>query len=172
MKKFIQKFKPLDIAILAAILIIIVIGVLVYFGKNKIFSSSPVEFTKKIEFEVMVRGVTQTDPNIPFVTGQETFITIRNVPYTKLKITGVKYAPKQMVIPVKDGDKPYMIVEDFSQLYMYDYIIKLQDMAKITKDGAVVGGNKIKIGIPIVLEGFNYRVNGTISNVQIIEDVR
>ena len=65
-----------------------------------------------------------------------------------------------------------MIVEDFSQLYMYDYIIKLQDMAKITKDGAVVGGNKIKIGIPIVLEGFNYRVNGTISNVQIIEDVR
>ena len=105
MKKFIQKFKPLDIAILGAILIIIVIGVLVYFGKNKIFSSSPVEFTKKIEFEVMVRGVTQTDPNIPFVTGQETFITIRNVPYTKLKITGVKYAPKQMVIPVKDGDK-------------------------------------------------------------------
>ena len=77
-----------------------------------------------------------------------------------------------MVIPVPDGDKPYMIVQDFSQLYVYDYIIKLEDTAKITKDGPVVGGNKIKIGTPIVLEGFNYRVNGTVSNVQVIEDVR
>ena len=172
MKKFIQKFKPLDIAILGAIFVIIAVGVLAYLGKNKLFSNSPVIFTKKIEFEVMARGVPQTDPNIPFVIGQETFITIRNVPYSKVKITGVKFAPKQMVIPVPDGDKPYMIVQDFSQLYVYDYIIKLEDTAKITKDGPVVGGNKIKIGTPIVLEGFNYRVNGTVSNVQVIEDVR
>lgn len=167
-----KKFKPLDIAILGAILAIIAIGILVYFGKNKVFSNSPVEFTKKVEFEVMIRGVSVTDPNIPFQIGDQTFITIRNVPYTKLKITGVKFAPKQMVVPIASDGKPFSIIQDYSQQFMFDYIIRLEDTAKITKDGAVVGGNKIKIGIPIILEGFNYRVGGTISNVQIIEDIK
>ena len=37
---------------------------------------------------------------------------------------------------------------------------------KITKDGdAVVGGNKVKIGLPITLEGAKYKLNGVISNV-------
>ncbi len=44
------------------------------------------------------------------------------------------------------------------------------DEAKITADGAVAGGNKIKIGTPIVLEGYNYRTGGTISNVQVLTD--
>lgn len=44
----------------------------------------------------------------------------------------------------------------------------LQDRAKITDDGAVVGGNKVKIGIPVVLEGKNYKLTGVISNVQYV----
>ena len=44
------------------------------------------------------------------------------------------------------------------------------DDAKITKDGPVVGGNKLKIGLPIVLEGFNYRLSGTVANVKLLED--
>ena len=61
-------------------------------------------------------------------------------------------------------------MEDYSSPFQYDAVVTLIDDAKITKDGAVVGGNKIKIGLPIVLEGFNYRLGGTISNVQILED--
>ena len=38
---------------------------------------------------------------------------------------------------------------------------------KITKDGAVVGGNKIKIGLPIVLEGETYKFGGTLSDVRV-----
>ena len=47
----------------------------------------------------------------------------------------------------------------------------IADTAKVTKDGAVVGGNKIKMGLPITLEGEKYRFNGTISDVRVTSDI-
>ena len=61
-----------------------------------------------------------------------------------------------------------MVVEDVSQSYMYDILVTLTDTAKITKDGAVVGGNKIKMGLPITLEGQNYKFNGTVSDLKVM----
>ena len=72
------------------------------------------------------------------------------------------------MLPAINSKKPYVVVNDESTPYQYDYIVKIVDSAKITKDGdAVVGGNKVKIGIPITLEGTKYKVNGVISNVTV-----
>src|SRR5574344_342414 len=87
-----------------------------------------------------------------------------------LQIIDVAYQSKKAMIPSNSTKSPYMLVEDVTQPYQYDFVVTLIDEAKITKDGPVVGGNKIKIGLPIVLEGFNYRIGGTISNVQILEN--
>ena len=45
----------------------------------------------------------------------------------------------------------------------------MKDDAIITDDGAVIGGNKIKIGLPIIMEGFKYRINGVVSDVRVKE---
>lgn len=164
-----KKLKPFDYVIIVVIIAIIVIGALAYLGKNK-FSKSPVEATKKIAFQVMMKSVSVTDTRPPFKIGDESFITIRNVPYTKLEIIDVAFQPKKTMIPVNNAKQPFIIADDYSQPYQYDFVVSLIDDAKITKDGPVVGGNKIKIGMPIVLEGFNYRIGGTVSNVQIIDD--
>ena len=63
-----------------------------------------------------------------------------------------------------------MIVEDVSQANMYDITVTLKDTAKITKDGAVVGGNKIKMGLPITLEGKDYKFNGTVSDLKVMPE--
>lgn len=165
----IKELKPLDYIIIAAIIAVLVIGLLVVLGKNK-FSKSPVEATKKIAFQVMMKSVSVTDSKMPFVIGDESFITIRNVPYTKLQVIDVMYQAKKMVLPINNPSQPFAVIDDYSQPYQFDFIVTLIDEAKITKDGAVVGGNKIKIGLPIVLEGYNYRIGGTISNVQVLED--
>lgn len=165
----IKELKPFDYVIIIAVIAVLAIGVLAYLGKNK-FSKSPVEATKKIAFQVMLKSVSVTDKEMPFKIGEEAFITIRNVPYTKLKIVDSLYQPKKTMLPTNNANRPFIVVEDYSQPYQYDFIVTLVDEAKITKDGPVVGGNKIKIGLPIVLEGFNYRVGGTISNVQVLTD--
>lgn len=165
----IKELKPLDYIIIAAVVAVLVIGLLVVLGKNK-FSKSPVEATKKIAFQVMLKSVSVTDSKMPFKIGDESFITIRNVPYTKLEVVDVLYQGKKIIIPVNNPKQPFVVMDDYSQPYQYDFIVTLVDEAKITKDGPVVGGNKMKIGLPIVLEGFNYRIGGTISNVQVLEN--
>ena len=164
-----KKLKPFDYIIIIAVIAVVLIGALAYLGKNK-FSKSPVEATKKIAFQVMIRSVSLTDAKNPFKIGEESFITIRNVPYTKLQIIDVASSPKKTILPVNNPQQPFIVVDDYSQPFQFDFIVTLIDDAKITKDGPVVGGNKIKIGLPIVLEGFNYRIGGSISNVQVLED--
>ena len=164
-----KKLKPFDYIIIIAVIAVVLIGALAYLGKNK-FSKSPVEATKKIAFQVMIRSVSLTDAKNPFKIGEESFITIRNVPYTKLQIIDVASSPKKTILPVNNPQQPFIVIDDYSQPFQFDFVVTLIDDAKITKDGPVVGGNKIKIGLPIVLEGFNYRIGGSISNVQVLED--
>ena len=99
----------------------------------------------------------------------KTFISIRNVPYTDLDIVDVKADRKKIVLPILNSKK-VMVVEDVSQANMYDITVTLKDTAKITKDGAVVGGNKIKMGLPITLEGKDYKFNGTVSDLKVMPE--
>ena len=152
MDKFLQIFKrPVDIIIIAGVIIALVVGFLTF--KNfRQTASNQIEATSKISFQVFIRGITLTGNEIPIKTGDTTFISIRNVPYTNLDVVNVKAERKKIVLPTLNNKK-VMIVDDVSQANMYDITVTLTDTAKITKDGAVVGGNKIKMGLPITLEG-------------------
>ena len=163
--KFLQKLRPFDYLVILIVLAIIVVGFLTFSGKRAT-SSNQIETTTNIELEIYLRGVNVTSGEPVFKAGEETFITIRNVPYTKLKIEDVKYEKRKTIVPSMNPKNPYILVNDETAPYQYDYLVKVSDSAKITKDGdAVVGGNKVKIGIPITLEGAKYKLNGVISNV-------
>ncbi len=159
-----KKLKLTDYIII--ILIFIIAGFSLFlFYKKKNFSNLPVEKEALIHFEVFFRGITITDSQIPFKMGDDAFITIRNVPYTKLKIVAFDGLPRMTAIPA-NNDKGYKIIEDASNPNLFDFVVMLEDKAKKTPDGYVAGGNKIKMGIPVVIEGQKYKYSGTISNVQ------
>lgn len=161
---FIKKLRPFDYLVILIILVGLVAGFLTFTHKRTT-SSNQIEATTKIDMEIYLRGVTLTGESI-FKKGEETFITIRNVPYTKLKIKDVKFNKRKIMLPSVNPKKPYIVVNDETAPFHYDYLVKVSDVAKITKDGdAVVGGNKVKIGLPITLEGANYKLNGVITNV-------
>ncbi len=165
-----KKLKLTDYIIIAVILVLVAVGTLAVF-KKKDFSNLPVEKEATIQFDVFFRGVTITAVENPFKIGEDAFITIRNVPYTKLKIVDMTGQPRMTVVPSLDG-KNANVLEDVSMPNLYDFIVKLEDKAKKTPDGYVAGGNKIKMGIPVVIEGANYKYSGTISNVYEVEEVQ
>lgn len=167
---FFKKLKLFDILILIIILIAIIVGFLTFKGIRKT-SSNQIQAETEVAIEIYFRGVTISSQNSPFSVGDETFITIRNVPYTKLKITDVKFDRKKTIVPTFNSKNPYISVNDVSLPNQYDFLVTVVDSAKITKDkgGAVVGGNKVKIGLPVTLEGVDYRLNGVISNVTPIQ---
>ena len=157
-----------NILVDAVIVLLVIVALIAGYLTFKHFrqtADKQIEKTSKIAFQIFLRGVTLTGNANPIKVGDKTFISIRNVPYTDLKVIDSKIDTKKIIVPNPSGRPPFTLVQDFSQIFMYDIIVTVVDTAKITKDGAVVGGNKIKMGLPITLEGKDYKFNGTVSNV-------
>lgn len=169
MQKLFEIFKrPVDLIIISGVIIALFVGYFTY--KNfRQTASNQIEATSKISFQVYIRSVTLTGNEIPIKANEKTFISIRNVPYSDLDILDVKAERKKTVIPILNTKK-VIVIDDVSQADMYDIKVTLSDTAKITKDGAVVGGNKIKMGLPITLEGKDYKFNGTVSDLKVMPE--
>lgn len=167
--ELLKKIKPLDFIILAFCIIALCVGFCTYKGFRQT-ADKQIEATSKIVFKVYMRGVTFSGKEIPMKKGEKTFISIRNVPYSDLEIVDVNAGRRKIVIPTPTGQKVLTVTDD-SQPDLYDVVVTLTDNAKITKDGAVVGGNKIKMGLPITLEGANYKFSGSVSDLQVTDAV-
>ncbi|MBQ8887203.1 MAG: DUF4330 domain-containing protein [Candidatus Gastranaerophilales bacterium] len=164
-----KKLRLVDYIIIFAIIVLVCIGTLAVF-KKKNFANLPIEKETKIHFDVFFRGITLSSVESPFKQDENAFITIRNVPYTKLKIVAAVGQPRMTIVPAKNK-VGFVATEDISMPNLYDFMVKLEDTAKKTPDGFVAGGNKIKMGIPVVIEGETYKYSGTISNVyEVVEE--
>jgi len=122
---------------------------------------------ENIAIEIFLPDLPFSD-NDYFKVGEQTSITIRNRPYTKLKIIKSTFKSKLAVVPNLSGT--YKTIEDPTKATLKDHYVTLSDAALKTKDGYVIGGNKIKIGNPVELEGFNYRFSGKVINVFSLND--
>ena len=140
LKDLLKEIKPADIIIVLGIVIAMLVGMLTFYHFRG---------TADKKIEAFIRGVTLTGNEVPIKAGDETFITIRNVPYTNLKVLDTKIDTKKIVVPnPRRGKDDFLVIDDSSQAFLYDMIVTLVvNDAKITKDGAVAGGNKIKIGL-------------------------
>lgn len=159
-----KKFNLLDIIIICAIIIGLGGFLLVKFGKHQT-ASNIIEQRSPIEFDATFTAQPITAKESLFKVGDSAFITIRNVPYTELEITNFSFSPWKTT--VYDTTKKVFAVNDPAREHIYNFNVTLKDNALITKDGAVIGGNKIKIGLPITLEGFKYRLTGVVSDVRV-----
>ena len=170
MKNIFGKFNIIDIVIIIGVIVALIVGV--YTMKHfRQTAEKQIEATSPITFQVFLRGVTVTGDEFPIHKGDKTFITIRNVPYTELNVIDITSNPRQTAIASAKNEKQYILLNDPTQPAVFDAIVTITDTAKITKDGAVVDGNKIKMGLPVTLEGENYKFNGTISDVRVSSDV-
>jgi hypothetical protein len=161
-----KKINLVDLIIIVGVIIALLVGV--FTAKQfRQTADKQIEATSRITFQVFLRGVTVTGESFPIKDNEKTFITIRNVPYTELEVLTVSSQPRKTFAP----NSKSLLVNDPSQPSVYDAIVTIADNAKITKDGAVVGGNKIKIGLPITLEGQSYKLNGIISDVRVSNEV-
>lgn len=165
-----KKVRVIDIFIILAVVAALLVGLFTYKHLRQT-ADKQIESTSKIQFQVFLRGVTITSNENPIKAGDKTFISIRNVPYTDLKVIDSRMQPKKVVVSTPGFKEPLTVVDDYSQIYMYDIVVTVEDTAKITKDGAVVGGNKIKMGLPITLEGKDYKFNGPVSAIKILSSV-
>ncbi len=170
MKNLLGKFNIVDIIIVLGVIIALFVGILTtkHFRQT---ADKQIEATSAITFQVFLRGVTVTGEEFPIKPQDKTFITIRNVPYTELDVLNVESESRKTAVASSRVKDQYVLVKDPAQPAIFDAVVTITDTAKITKDGAVVGGNKIKMGLPVTLEGEKYKFNGTISDVRVTSEV-
>lgn len=166
LRKVLKKISIVDLVIIFAVIVALVVGYLT-FTKVRQTSDKQIVSTSPVEFHVFVRGLSYTGVDFPVKRGEKTFITIRNVPYTELAVKDVMYQQRQVGVMTKSG---YSAVNDPAFPNLYDLVVVVSDEAKITKDGPVVGGNKLKTGLPITIEGATYKFNGTVSDVVVMQE--
>lgn len=132
-------------------------------GVNKV-----IQGVSKIAIKVYLVGFKTEDLNL-FKTGDKVSMTIRNQPVQPpMTIFEVKHWPKQVAFLAADGKKAISL-PDPTQPLAHDFLVTITDEAEITAEGYVLRGNKIKVGNQIDLEGFKYRVQGVVVDLNPIQ---
>ncbi|MBX2860639.1 MAG: DUF4330 domain-containing protein [Vampirovibrio sp.] len=146
---------------LAAILIVAITAgfFLVQSGTYRT-SSQVVERETDIQYQVLLKYVRTLQPDV-FEPGKTLSVTIRNQPRGDIKIVDSTVKRAQAII--QDGKGSYTLVDDPTDPHNHNMLVTLQDHAMVTADGYVTNGVKVKIGMDITLEGFDYQLrHGTI----------
>ena len=104
--ELLKKIKPIEIIVLAGIILALGVG-FVTFKNYRQTASKQIEATSKISFQVFLRGISYTGQELPIKSGEKTFISIRNVPYSDLDIVNVKVEKKKTILPTMNTKKNY-----------------------------------------------------------------
>jgi hypothetical protein len=153
----------------ALVIVLVVIGIFFFPGTS---GGDSWAATKPIELDAIVRGLSIRDPQVLMQefnkADAKANIIIRNQPYGQIDIKSVKQLTRTVTIGLADGTAK-AVPDPKKDAYIADLLLTLDGKATITKSGPVLGNNKIKIGIPIELEGFNYAFNATVIDVRLKE---
>ncbi len=165
------KVSILDIGA-ALIILLAIFGIFFYPGASGTVAQVGVQ-TKPVQVDVMVRGLTVSNPAAlleELQTAETTNIIIRNQPYGEVAIAEVKSLPRSVAVPQPDGSVSTAPDPRPELNYTVDMLITLQSNAQVTGNGIVFGNNKVKIGTQIELEGFDYNFNTSVVGVRQVEE--
>jgi hypothetical protein len=126
-----------------------------------------------VEVDVMVRGLTSSDPERlleTLKTSETTDIIIRNQPYGQVNIKAVRTLPRSVAVPQPDGGVKALPDPRPELDYTIDMLITLVGDAQITDTGPVFGNSKVKVGTQIELDGDLYNFNTSTVDVRVLEN--
>lgn len=127
---------------------------------------------KPIEVDVLVQGLRVRDPQDLLEKMQEagsTEIIIRNQPFGKVDLLAAEFFRRTVDVPQADGSVVAQPDPRPGEQFTSDWKITVGGNAQITEGGAVLGNSKVKTGITVELEGFDYSFRGSIIDVRVPE---
>ena len=125
---------------------------------------------KPVEVMVDVRNTSAADPDglvREALDAGRTTLVIRNQPAGTAELVRVDDIRRRLTAVQPDGR--VVVADDPNKAFygMLNARFVLKGDATVSPSGVVMAGTKLKVGIPVELEGRTYRVNGTVSGVTI-----
>lgn len=163
--KFLGKINAIDL-----FLVIVVLGVLmglIWTGTGHSSLNKKVAAEGDAEVKIAIRGARVEDLKV-FDKYKKAFIIIRNQPFDNVDIVSVKAWRRPLTFYVPEQKKP-MRFENFDDSLSTDVDMVIKSKAQFTTDdppSIVLGGSKVKAGIPVELETTEYKFTGSIISVK------
>ena len=163
-----RSMSVIDVA--AAVIALVAIGGVLWSPKLSNTVARATGAIKAVEVTVDVRNTSAADPDqliAEALKSGRTSLVIRNQPAGSVQLIRVDDIRRQLASVLPDGsvvmaDDPNREIQG-----MLDARFVLQGDATVTSSGVVMAGTKLKVGIPVELEGRFYRVNGIVSGVSL-----
>lgn len=150
--------------IMLTTLVLVAVGILAVQSGWHRTSGQMVEGETDIQYSFYMANVKTLNPDL-FKTGDKVSMTIRNQPRGELEIIDVERQPYRVLMPATGGG--VQAVENTAEtLTGYNYLVTVKDHALITRDGYVTEGIKVKTGMTVDVEGFDYRLHAIIADVR------
>ncbi|MBV9387987.1 MAG: DUF4330 domain-containing protein [Chroococcidiopsidaceae cyanobacterium CP_BM_ER_R8_30] len=155
----------------ALVILLVIIGIFFFPGASGSIAQVGTP-TKPIEVDLLVRGLNLRNPQVLFdgpqglKDGGKANIIIRNQPHGQIEVKSVKLLPRTTLVPQPDGSVK-ALVDPRTDQFSTDMLLTVGGPAQITDNGPVLGNSKIKIGLPVELEGFNYDFNASVIGLRI-----
>jgi len=149
------------------IILMAVVGIFVLPGGSGKSLVAQVQ-TQPLEITAIVRGLNALDINVIVqdLKSQKTDIIIRNQPAGQVTTTNVQILPRNLAVPQPDGGVKALPDPRPEAIYSNDLLLTLSSQGDMTPTGVVVGGQKLKVGTVLELEGKSYNFNASVINLK------
>jgi predicted DNA-binding antitoxin AbrB/MazE fold protein len=114
----------------------------------------------------MLRGLSVLKPDQLLKEGEKTQISIRNQQRGEIAIEKVTVLIPKIPVPKLDGTVSVVPDPRLSDSYVRDILVTMRANAQVTNDGVIFGGEKIKIGTTVDIEGPKYMIRGSTIDVR------
>ena len=163
-----NRFKALSpIDAVAGLVTLIALGGVIWSPKLTNAVAKATGSLKPVQVSVDVRTLITSDPQglLESVRDEGALnIVVRNQPAGRLTLVSVDDLTRSLIAVQPDGSLATAVDPNASTPRYVRFVLKAD--ADVKPSGVVLGGTKLKIGVPVEVEGRLYRLNGVVSGVQ------
>lgn len=162
------KFSILDIGA-AFVILMVVFGIFLFPGT----SGTAVVGQQKpqlVEVDVVVRGLSASDPRSFIKEGSKMNIIVRKQPSGEATLKSVKFLPRNMAVTQPDGSLKVLPDPRPESALTNDMTLTLVSNAQVVQGTPVLGGEKVKIGTPLELDGPLYNFASSVIAIRILQN--
>ena len=159
-----RSLSPIDA--LAGVVALAALGGVIWSPKLSNAVAKATGAVKPVQVSVDVRHLVSADPETLFNVAREEAalnIVIRNQPAGRVALVSVDDVTNPLTAVQPDGS--VVVADAPSSLLPRHARFVMEANAEIKSSGVVIGGTKLKVGVPVELEGRLYRLNGVVSGV-------
>ena len=159
-----RSFSPIDAV--AAVVALAALGGVIWSPKLSNAVAKATGAVKPVQVSVDVRHLYSANPEQLLNSAREEAalnIVIRNQPAGRVTLVSVDDLTNSLTAVQPDGS---VVVADAPSTALPRHArFVMEANAEIKPSGVVIGGTKLKVGVPVELEGRLYRLNGVVSGV-------